>query len=320
MPPTEPGLVSVVVPAYKAAPYVAQAIDCALGQSYPHKEVIVVDDGSPDNTAEVCAPYGDRIVFIRQENRGEAGARNRALEVARGEFISLLDADDVCAPQRLAVQVGALAGRPDAVACFCGHWVFGAGGEQGRYPGAPACADFGPADFLARLRVHPITMTFRRAAAAGLQFPAGVRTGGDMIFTALLRRGGPFVIVPDVLYGYRRHPQQVTAAEVAFESMRHRLDWLDRHGPAQCPEFDRRQVETAMWLGYAEALACHYWARRKADYHTLAAQLRQRWPADLPLPRELSLRWYPDWVWALKGWAGRLRAALDPRRVSRPTC
>jgi glycosyltransferase involved in cell wall biosynthesis len=90
--------VSVVIPAYNAARYLAAAIDACLAQTLSPHEIIVVDDGSKDETPDICARYGDRIIAIRQANKGEAGARNTALGAATGEFIALLDADDTCAP------------------------------------------------------------------------------------------------------------------------------------------------------------------------------------------------------------------------------
>ncbi len=182
--------VSVIIPAYNAARYLAQAIDLALGQTHRPHEVIVVDDGSRDATPEVCKSYGDRIRTIRQENQGEAGARNAALELAAGEFIALLDADDLCAPERLARQAASLRANTDAIACFSGHWVFTEQRTTGRYEGVPENAGRSAVDLACSLLVHPITMMFRRVASRGVRFPVGVTTGGDMIFTSLLRRQG----------------------------------------------------------------------------------------------------------------------------------
>lgn len=106
--------VSVLIPAYNVAPYIAKAIDSALGQSFADVEVIVVNDGSTDATADVVGRYRDRIIYVEQENRGLAGARNAGLAVARGEFIALLDADDYWPADRLLVMVDALRSHPEA--------------------------------------------------------------------------------------------------------------------------------------------------------------------------------------------------------------
>jgi glycosyltransferase involved in cell wall biosynthesis len=97
--------VSVIVPAYNAAVYLPFAIDSVLAQTYANWEIVIVDDGSTDNTRAVVDSYRsklqDKLQYIYQPNRGLPAARNAGLHAARGEFIALLDADDVWLPQRL---------------------------------------------------------------------------------------------------------------------------------------------------------------------------------------------------------------------------
>ncbi len=106
-------LVSVVIAAYNIAEYLPGAIDSALAQTYPRVEVVVVDDGSTDETPAILARYGSRIVTVTQENRGLASARNAGIRAARGELIGLLDGDDLWLPERLAKLVPVLEARPD---------------------------------------------------------------------------------------------------------------------------------------------------------------------------------------------------------------
>ncbi len=94
-------LISVIVPAYNVAPYVGAAIKSALTQTYPNIEVVVVNDGSTDDTATVLAAYESQIVLVSQENRGVVGARNAGLRAASGTFVALLDADDIWLPHRM---------------------------------------------------------------------------------------------------------------------------------------------------------------------------------------------------------------------------
>ena len=98
-------LVSVIVPAYNRAAYLAQAIDSVLAQTYAQREIIVVDDGSTDGTGEMAAGYGARIHLIRQPNAGAAAARNFGIAQSRGPLIALLDSDDRWRPEKLARQV-----------------------------------------------------------------------------------------------------------------------------------------------------------------------------------------------------------------------
>jgi glycosyltransferase involved in cell wall biosynthesis len=102
-------LASIVIPCYNAEMFIGEAIESALWQSYPHKEVIVIDDGSTDNSLEVIRAFGDLIRWETGPNRGGCVARNRGLELARGEIIQFHDADDVLHPQKLARQIPLMA-------------------------------------------------------------------------------------------------------------------------------------------------------------------------------------------------------------------
>jgi glycosyltransferase involved in cell wall biosynthesis len=110
-------LVSVVMPAFNVAWCVRRAIDSALAQSLPEREIIVVDDGSTDDTAAVLAAYGDKIRVIHQQNAGMSAARNAGIRVAHGGLIAFLDADDYWLPHKLARQVELMRSQP--VVGFC---------------------------------------------------------------------------------------------------------------------------------------------------------------------------------------------------------
>src|SRR3989442_14831209 len=101
-------LVSVVVTTYNQAPYIHQALQSVFDQTYPNFEVIVVDDGSTDDTPTKLGPFMDRIVYVCHENQGIAASRNAGIQKAKGEFIALLDGDDLWELGKLAIQVGAL--------------------------------------------------------------------------------------------------------------------------------------------------------------------------------------------------------------------
>src|SRR5262245_15747118 len=104
--------VSVVIPTYNCGRLVTEAVDSVLGQTVPPAEVIVVDDGSQDDTAERLAAYAGRVRYLRQENQGVAAARNCGVAASGGEVVAFLDADDVWHPRKLEFQLAALDRHP----------------------------------------------------------------------------------------------------------------------------------------------------------------------------------------------------------------
>lgn len=105
--------VSIVIPSYNSAHFVVDAIESVLNQTVLSTEIIVVNDGSTDDTIDRLAPYRRRIVQIDQPNAGLSAARNSGLRAASGEFIAFLDADDAFHPRKLELQLEALRNRPD---------------------------------------------------------------------------------------------------------------------------------------------------------------------------------------------------------------
>lgn len=115
-------LVTIIIPCYNGERYVGEAIESALAQTYPHKEVIVIDDGSTDGSLEVIKSFGDRIRWESGPNRGGSAARNRGLKLARGELIQFLDADDLLHPQKLERQVPLAVEHPASIV-YCDYVV-----------------------------------------------------------------------------------------------------------------------------------------------------------------------------------------------------
>jgi glycosyltransferase involved in cell wall biosynthesis len=105
--------VSVIVPAYNAVRTIGRTVDSVLKQTYPAAEIIVIDDGSPDDIGSVLAPYGAAVNLIRQPNGGAASARNSGIEHAIGDLVAFLDADDSWEPHKLERQVAFYQRRPD---------------------------------------------------------------------------------------------------------------------------------------------------------------------------------------------------------------
>jgi glycosyltransferase involved in cell wall biosynthesis len=113
--------VSIIIPSYNHAQYVGDAIRSVLAQTCDNVEIIVVDDGSTDNTRQVVGEFGEAVRYIWQENQGLSGARNTGICAARGEFIGVLDADDLYEPEFVATLTAVLQARPDAAAVYCAY-------------------------------------------------------------------------------------------------------------------------------------------------------------------------------------------------------
>lgn len=110
-------IVSVIIPAYNAAWCVCRAVDSVLAQDFRDYELIVVDDGSTDDTAAVLAAYGDALRVVGKPNGGLSSARNAGINVARGEYVAFLDADDWWLPTKLSRQVAFMEARPELLFC-----------------------------------------------------------------------------------------------------------------------------------------------------------------------------------------------------------
>ncbi len=122
--PTDPA-VSIIIPAYNSAPFLAETLGSAFAQTYQDFEIIVVNDGSTDNTDEVLAEFLDRIIYIKQPNRGVMAARNAGLKAARGRYIALLDSDDLLMPRFLEALVGLLEADPGLSVAYPNARYFG---------------------------------------------------------------------------------------------------------------------------------------------------------------------------------------------------
>jgi glycosyltransferase involved in cell wall biosynthesis len=156
--------VSVIVPVYNRPAYVREAVDSALAQDCPGGfEIVVVDDGSTDETPAVLASFGDKIRVVRQTNGGVARARNAGFAAARGEYFALLDSDDLWMPGKLAAQVALLDAHPDAAFAHSDVEEFFESGPQTTWTRRPAVATGEVLRTLLRRNVvHTMSVMLRR--------------------------------------------------------------------------------------------------------------------------------------------------------------
>jgi len=144
-------LVSICIPAFNAARWLPAALESALAQTYPHCELIVVDDGSTDDTLAVARGFESRGVrVVHQANAGQCAAANHALRLARGDYVKFFDADDLLSPEMIARQVAALRERPGCLAY--GEWArFHTDPAEARFVPRAGWHDAAPADWLVEI-------------------------------------------------------------------------------------------------------------------------------------------------------------------------
>jgi glycosyltransferase involved in cell wall biosynthesis len=217
-----PSLVSVVIPCYNQAHFLAEAIESVLSQSYPHFAVIVVDDGSPDDTSEVASRY-EEVRLIRQENRGLSGARNTGIRHSEEEYVVFLDADDRLLPEALEVGVRELERRPQCALVAGNHRLIGADGlplgEEPQLAGSlrrtPPSRNIGEDIYLTilsrRFHILPGTVMYRRFAFEKVgTFDPQIEASEDYDLYFRVARRFPVYCHDTVVLEARRHGENMT--------------------------------------------------------------------------------------------------------------
>jgi glycosyltransferase involved in cell wall biosynthesis len=304
----------VVIPCYNAARFLGETLASVLGQTAPPAEVIVVDDGSQDESAAVAVAFGPPVRVVRQENQGECAARNRGIDEARGDWIAFLDADDVWEPRKLELQLRALEGQQGVACVHTGFYLFGTCRET---PPPPEDVLRGRYE-VESLLLNPLVNTTTAMVRRGLppRCPVWARQGGDMIYFTELSAWGKFLYVPEPLAGYRMHAAQVTReARSSVQHFQNRFRWLAEHaaelGPARADalgELLRGQV--VEWINVAR------WTRNWGRYEGLREYARTL-PWKGGPPSVLSERLYPRLFYHVKDWVDA-RLAHDGRQAQRP--
>ena len=193
-------LVSVIIPVFNGAAFLREALQSVCDQDYPSREVIVIDDGSTDDSA-ACAQAFPGVHVVQQANQGNAAARNHGIARARGDFVALLDQDDVWRPEKLRRQVEALAANPAAGFSLC-HAILRLA------PGMTLPPSYNATAFAGAFPAYvPSALMLRRAAFARIgPFDPSYRSGNDSdwIFRAA-DAGEVMAMLPDVLLEKRVH-------------------------------------------------------------------------------------------------------------------
>ena len=206
--------VSVIMPAYNREAFLAEAIESVLAQTYRPIEIIVVDDGSTDQSADIARSY-EEVRYIYQTNQGPAVARNRGLAIAQGEFISFLDPDDLWLPNKLAVQVEHLIEHPDVGLNVCRI-------ENFLDPGVSLPPGGGDVPLM-KEQINLGTMLVRREVFSQVgDFDPGYSVADDLDWVTRAKDlGVPITILPDVLMRRRVHE-----ANLSHDVQTRKADWF----------------------------------------------------------------------------------------------
>ncbi|PIG91387.1 glycosyltransferase family 2 protein [Gloeocapsopsis sp. IPPAS B-1203] len=164
--------VSVIIPVYNVERYIADTINTVLQQTYTNFEILIVDDGSPDKSIDICQKFADpRIRIIRQENRGVAAARNTGIRYSQGDYLAFLDADDLWLPNKLEKHIEHLESSPDVGVSFSRSAFIDEEGNPLKLYQMSKLKDITPLDLLCRTPIgNGSAAVFRREVFAEIKF------------------------------------------------------------------------------------------------------------------------------------------------------
>jgi len=226
--------VSVIIPAYNASAYLGQAIESVLAQTYQNFEIIVVDDGSTDETPQIIERFGKAVQSIHQSNQGLSGARNTGIRNSNTEIIALLDADDLWEPEFLESMMDLLQKNPHAAGVYSGFQYIDA---TGRILGKPSLKVVHPDDFYQSLLTGgnwlvPSAVVLRKSHVyeVGL-FDEEIGPVADTDLWEKLSRTGLLMGIPKALVQYRRHGSNMSNDPERMVTAAYRLT-EKKFGPA----------------------------------------------------------------------------------------
>lgn len=241
--------VSVVVPTYNRADLILQTLQSVLAQTFTDYEIIVIDDGSTDNTAEILRELIEtgKIQYVWQENQGESAARNQGLRLARGEYIAFLDSDDLWLPQKLEAQVSYLDAHPEiglAQSCFS-KFDHATGKDLGTRNSAWFSGRIYPeilmhwSDLMATDAILIRAEALERVGG----FDENLRRAEDLDLWRRISRYYPFAAMSETLTKVRVHSDSVSANKTkASESFRVYLEKAFADDPSLSIEFRKKAL------------------------------------------------------------------------------
>lgn len=301
--------VSVVIPCYNAASFLRETLESVLVQTRPPFEVLVIDDGSTDGSAAIAEAFCASVRVIRQENQGESAARNRGVNLAQGEWIAFLDADDIWMPEKLDRQLALVA--PDVIAVHTNYYEFGRRSAIRDYSATPEAERYTP-DNMLFTPLFPSSVIVRKSHCP--EFPTWTRNGEDWFWCQELAFKGRIRLVPEVLCGYRLHEFNQGIRDITAPIRTHQTAerWIQEHRS----ELSLEAIELLRrhWLKRTAKAALRSKARRDWDSYWKLRRHLMPFHEYPETGRILAQKVYPRWLYVLKDSVfGRHRNSAMPR-------
>ena len=290
--------VSVVIATYNRANYLAETIDSVLSQSFQKFELIVVDDGSTDETRRVVAPYGSRVRYLYQENRGPSAARNLGARNASAGWISIQDSDDLCLPNHLETLYGYANKHPESGMVFANGSYLG-GPAHDRETIIPAAKSRRLAEQGVRLedlfdksivRLQAALISKRCYDDVG-GHDESLRISMDLDLTFRLISRYPVAYLDEVVFSYRRHSGNISGNQELrlLENIRVIEKLLDQNGEAE-ELLGKRRVAARLAYRYYR-LAKGRWKTGERDKSREALREAIRLRPFYPKYRLYQMKW-----------------------------
>ncbi|MCG3207723.1 MAG: hypothetical protein FOGNACKC_01323 [Anaerolineae bacterium] len=261
--------VTVIIPTYNRSVYLAQTLRSVLNQTYPYFEVVVIDDGSSDNTAEVVNNFSDgRLHYLYQSNSGRSSARNRGIAAAKGNYLAFLDDDDLYLPHKLACQVAFLETNPNVALVASGTQLLDQyGSVRGVWRTWLDQPDLTLLNCLYACPLPTCSVLFRRQALLGLDhwFDPELDLAEDTdFFIRLLLAGCHMAWLPEIVSAYRLHPANSQRDGMLYSgAYRKLLDKLFAY-PNIPPEVQAKR--TQLFAHYHAVGACRGYATGQIEW------------------------------------------------------
>ena len=308
-------LVSILIPAYNAGEWLADTLRSAIAQTWERKEIIVVDDGSRDQTLAIARQFeSDLVHVVTQKNQGAAAARNKAFSLSRGDYIQWLDADDLMAPDKVTKQMEAQGDSPNKLILLSGSWGrFMYRYDRAKFVPTALWGDLSPVEWLVRKMGQNVYMqtaswlvSRELTEAAG---PWDTRLLGDddgEYFCRVLLASDGVRFVPDARVYYRASGS-ASLSYVGNSDRKREAQWISMQLHIRyLRSLEDSEIVRAACVKFLQNWIAYFYPER-LDIFRQAQAMSNDLGGQLEIPR---LSWNYSWIKALFGWRLARRAQL----------